>query len=100
MTDAQLIEALGWPPQRPDVHPRSLFMRVRAVVAAAQAEQDARIDRMRAALVEARDHIREDRDSLAETTRLPDGTRDVGDAEALAYIDARLARIDAALGDE
>ena len=96
MTDARIAELLGWPPERHH-HASSLIHRIRRIVVEAQAEQEARIERLRVALLEARDHIREDRDSLAETTRRPDGTRELDDAAALAFIDAGLARIDAAI---
>ncbi|MFE8033810.1 hypothetical protein [Thiohalocapsa marina] len=100
MTDAQIIELLGWPAHRPDVHPNGLFMKIRAVVAAAQAEQDAKIEAMRAALVEARTHIAIDRESFVQCATAPHQPLDADAQGIVDEYDGLLRMIDEAMGKQ
>lgn len=97
MTDAKIAALMGY---RSPPTPRgsSLMHRLRAVVAAAQAEQVARIEVMRAALVEAREIVAEDRDAFYYSNRLPGGSSmHPADAIVLAEYDELLRMIDEAM---
>lgn len=98
MTDERIAELLGWPRGRAN-RDSSLMHRIRIVVAEAQAEQDAQIERMRAALVAARNVLDEDRMVLLDAHTDQAGMVDADGAAAAAEYDAVLALIDAALGD-
>lgn len=88
MTDGRIAELLGWQPERRTWRDSSLMHRIRLIVAEAQAEQDARIARMRSALVEARNALNGWIDQPENAAAYDSSMASA--VEALALIDAAL----------
>lgn len=98
MTDDQIAELLGWPKNRAH-RDSSLMHRIRLIVAEAQAEQDAQIERMRAALTTARSVIELDRLALLDAHTDWQGRVDEAGPAAAAQYDEALRMIDEAMGE-
>jgi len=95
MTDAQIAELMGY---RTPPRGSSLMHRLRAVVAAAQAERDGQIERMRAALKQARAPIATHRYVFVQASTVPDMPLDPDDQIIVDQYDALLRMIDDAMG--
>ncbi len=97
MTDDQIADLLGWTKNRTH-RDSSLLHRIRIVVAEAQAEQSAQIERMRAALVAARNVVAVDRESFIQCSTAPHQPLDPDDQGIVDEYDGLLRMIDEALG--
>jgi hypothetical protein len=98
MTDDRIADLLGWPKGRAN-RDSSLMHRIRLIVAEAQAEQSAQIERMRAALKQTRVVIAVDRESFVQCAAGPDPL-DPDDQDIVDEYDALLRMIDAATGEK
>jgi hypothetical protein len=96
MTDDRIADLLGWPKGRAN-RDSSLMHRIRLIVAEAQAEQSAQIERMRAALKQTRVVIAVDRESFVQCAAGPDPL-DPDDQDIVDQYDALLRMIDHAMG--
>lgn len=97
MTDERIAELLGWH-HIGAADEAGLLGRIRLIVAEAQAEQSAQIERMRTALVAARNVVAVDRDSFVSCSTWPDSRLDGHDQDIVDEYDALLRQIDEAMG--
>jgi hypothetical protein len=98
MTDDRIADLLGWPKGRAN-RDSSLMHRIRLIVAEAQAEQSAQIERMRAALKQARAPIATHRYVFVQASTVPDMPLDPDDQIIVDQYDALLRMIDEAMGE-